>query len=100
MNLLLSDLLNLLPVRSPSDKINVCDLEQLFQDEVSTSVPIHKNCHDFFLGKIDDSLGNAGAVHCNSILDTVLEKIHNIGSSFHQDAFVGVSNARPGRKPV
>ena len=82
------------------DEINLGDLEEFPENELSATVTIDERCGDPFLGEFLDGLGDVRSLDSDGILDSGLKEVEHIGPSLHDDDGLGVLHVGSGRTPV
>ena len=100
VELLLGELLDFLAIRSFCDKVNLCNVNKFLQDKVAATVTVKEDNNFFLPAQITYCLRDLGSIHCNNILETVLEKIQDVSTAFNNDDFFRVIDARACRAPV
>ena len=99
-DLLGGELLDLVGTGCAGDEVDVGDLEELPEDELSSPVPVDEGGGDPLAGELLNGLGDVGPLYCDGVLDAGLQEVQDIGPALDDDDGLGVAHIGSGGAPV
>ena len=99
-DLLGGELLDLVGARRAGDEVDLGDLEELPEDQLSAPVAVDEGGGDPLAGELLDGLGDAGPLDGDGVLDAGLEEVEDVGAALDDDDGLGVLHVGSGRAPV